>query len=44
LRDPQIAKAIELIHRDPEHPWTVGGLASEVALSRSAFASPAVPE
>jgi transcriptional regulator GlxA family with amidase domain len=39
LRDPQIAKAIGLIHRDPEHPWTVGGLAGEVALSRSAFAS-----
>jgi len=39
LRDPQIAKAIELIHRHPEHPWTVGGLADEVALSRSAFAS-----
>jgi AraC family transcriptional regulator, alkane utilization regulator len=39
LRDPQIAKAIELIHRDPERPWTVGGLAGEVALSRSAFAS-----
>jgi len=38
-RDPQIAKAIGLIHRDPEHPWTVDGLAGEVALSRSAFAS-----
>src|SRR5215467_8413799 len=38
-RDPQIAQAVGLIHRDPEHPWTVGGLAGEVALSRSAFAS-----
>src|SRR5262249_30272103 len=39
LRDPQIAKAIELIHRHPEHPWTVRGLAGEGALSRSAFPS-----
>jgi AraC-like DNA-binding protein len=38
-RDPQISKAIQLIHRNPEHGWTVGGLAGEVALSRSALAS-----
>jgi AraC-like DNA-binding protein/mannose-6-phosphate isomerase-like protein (cupin superfamily) len=39
LRDPRIAKAIRLIHATPEHPWTVEDLASEVAMSRSAFAS-----
>jgi AraC-like DNA-binding protein/mannose-6-phosphate isomerase-like protein (cupin superfamily) len=39
LRDPGIAHAIELIHRNPERPWTVGALAREVALSRSTFAS-----
>lgn len=39
FRDPQIAAAIELIHHNPERPWTVGRLASEVALSRSAFAA-----
>jgi AraC family transcriptional regulator, alkane utilization regulator len=39
LRDPQIAAAIALIHRQPEQAWAVGELASEVALSRSAFAS-----
>jgi AraC-like DNA-binding protein len=39
LGDPQIAAAIELIHREPEHAWTVGDVAVEVALSRSAFAA-----
>jgi AraC-like DNA-binding protein len=39
LGDPQIAAAIELIHRQPERAWTVGEVASEVALSRSAFAA-----
>jgi transcriptional regulator GlxA family with amidase domain len=39
FRDPQIAAAIGLIHHNPERPWTVGRLASEVALSRSAFAA-----
>jgi AraC-like DNA-binding protein len=39
LRDPQIAAAIELIHRQPERAWTVLELAAEVALSRSAFAA-----
>jgi AraC-like DNA-binding protein len=38
LGDPQIASAIAVIHRQPERAWTVGELASEVALSRSAFA------
>jgi AraC-like DNA-binding protein len=39
LRDPAIRRAVALIHGDPQHPWTVGSLAHEVALSRSAFAS-----
>lgn len=39
LRDPQIGRAISLIHRDPARPWTVALLADEVAMSRSAFAA-----
>jgi AraC-like DNA-binding protein len=39
LRDPQIGRAITLIHRDPARGWTVAALASEVAMSRSAFAA-----
>jgi AraC-like DNA-binding protein len=39
LRDPQIAAAVRLIHGQPQRPWTVGGLAAEVAMSRSAFAA-----
>jgi len=39
LRDPQIGRAIALIHRDPSCQWTVAWLASEVAMSRSGFAA-----
>lgn len=39
LRDPVIGPAIALIHRQPEHPWTVAELAMSVGLSRSAFAA-----
>jgi AraC-like DNA-binding protein len=39
LQDWQIGRAIALIHRDPARPWTVASLASEVAMSRSAFAA-----
>ena len=39
LRDPQIAKAVELMHREPDREWTVSGLAAAVAYSRSAFAA-----
>jgi AraC-like DNA-binding protein/mannose-6-phosphate isomerase-like protein (cupin superfamily) len=39
LRDPQIATAIELIQTHPERAWTVGEIAADVALSRSAFAA-----
>ena len=39
LQDNQMGHAIILIHRNPDHPWTVASLASEVAMSRSAFAA-----
>lgn len=39
LQDPQIGRAISIIHRDPARPWTVGMLARELAMSRSAFAA-----
>jgi len=39
LRDHQVGRAIALIHRDPACAWTVAGLATEVAMSRSAFAA-----
>ena len=39
LRDPQIGAALGLIHHKPEAAWSLEGLASEVAMSRSAFAA-----
>ena len=39
LRDPQIGRAIALVHREPGRPWSVAALADEVAMSRSAFAA-----
>ena len=39
LRDPQIGRALALIHSDPARAWTVGSLAGELAMSRSAFAA-----
>src|SRR5262249_9571974 len=39
LGDRRIASAIEVIHGQPEHRWSVGELANEVALSRSAFSA-----
>lgn len=38
LRDAQLAKALALMHGDCAHSWTVEKLASECAMSRSAFA------
>ena len=38
IQDPQIGRAIVLVHRDPAAPWTVQGLAAAVGLSRSGFA------
>jgi len=38
VRDPQIGRALALLHGEPGRPWTVDELAREVALSRSALA------
>ncbi len=38
LRDPRIGGALECIHEKPEKAWSIGELASEVGMSRSAFA------
>jgi hypothetical protein len=39
LVDPQIGRALSLIHERPEDDWTVESLASKVGMSRSAFAA-----
>ncbi len=39
LQDPQIGRAVALIHRQPSRGWTVASLAGEIAMSRSAFAA-----
>lgn len=39
LADPPLRKALSLIHERPSEPWTVEGLATAVALSRSGFAA-----
>ena len=39
LRDPNIGKALGLIHSAPHTPWTVPRLAREVGMSRSPFAA-----
>jgi len=38
LRDPEIGRALALIHQHAEAPWTVAALADQVHLSRSVFA------
>ena len=38
-RDPEIGKALALLHRHPAQPWTIADLAHEVGLSRSVLAS-----
>jgi len=38
LRDPRIGGALELIHEAPEKAWSIGDLAGQVGMSRSAFA------
>lgn len=37
LEDPQVGRALALMHGDIGAPWSVAGLAKAVALSRSAF-------
>lgn len=39
LRDKQIGRTLALIHRRPEHEWSVAELASEAGMSRSAFSA-----
>jgi AraC-like DNA-binding protein len=39
LRDPPLARALGLMHRQPERPWTVESLARQVGMSRSGFAA-----
>ena len=39
LADPQIGRALAVVHRDPARDWSVAALAGEVAMSRSAFAA-----
>jgi transcriptional regulator GlxA family with amidase domain len=38
VRDPQVGRALALLHGAPSRAWTVDELAHEVALSRSALA------
>ncbi len=39
LADQQIGESLRLMHAEPGHPWTVPELASQVSMSRSAFAA-----
>jgi AraC-like DNA-binding protein len=39
LRDPYVAAALNAMHTDLAHPWTVASLARTVGLSRAAFAA-----
>jgi AraC-like DNA-binding protein len=34
-RDPMIGKSLALLHKAPEHPWTIADLARSVGLSRT---------
>lgn len=38
VRDPDVGKALALLHQRPAHPWTIASLANEVGLSRSVLA------
>jgi AraC-like DNA-binding protein len=37
-RDPEVGKALALMHRNPARPWTIADLAKEVGISRSVLA------
>ena len=37
-RDPEVGRALALMHRRPEHPWTLAELAKESGVSRSVLA------
>jgi AraC-like DNA-binding protein len=38
VRDPEVGKALVLLHKQPSHSWTIALLAQEVGLSRSVLA------
>jgi AraC-like DNA-binding protein len=38
VRDPEVGRALALLHRNPAQPWTIATLAREVGLSRSVLA------
>ncbi len=38
VRDPDVGKALALLHKQPSHPWTIASLAHEVGVSRSGLA------
>jgi len=38
VRDPEVGKALALLHRKPADPWTIAALAKEVGMSRSVLA------
>jgi AraC-like DNA-binding protein len=38
VRDPEVGKALALLHRKPAHPWTIATIANEVGISRSVLA------
>jgi AraC-like DNA-binding protein len=37
-RDPEVGRALALMHRQPAHPWTLADLAKESGISRSVLA------
>lgn len=39
MADPHIGPALQLIHEQPERPWTLGDLGQKVGLGRSAFSA-----
>lgn len=38
VRDPEVGKALALLHRASIHPWTIATLAKEIGISRSVLA------
>ncbi|MEV0617027.1 AraC family transcriptional regulator [Nonomuraea sp. NPDC050404] len=38
LADPDVSAALDAMHRDPAHPWSVAELGARAGLSRAAFA------
>lgn len=38
VRDPDVGKALALLHKRPGHPWTIALLANEIGVSRSVLA------